>query len=151
MAFALALQSVHDLPNNHGEIIFTATTAIVVLTVSFISPISCSGWTFWERHLCVDCLHRHGFSCKLLGVWTNRYVCNEVNPKVDQWNLTTITWFWTLWAHSGSCDRWLYFNYAREIGGGGWSEWGQHNAWCEPMSVFFLDLNSAFVTIELED
>ena len=36
MAFALALQAVHDLPNNHdGEIIFTATTAIVVLTVSF--------------------------------------------------------------------------------------------------------------------
>lgn len=34
MAFALALQAVHDLPNNHGEIIFTATTAIVVLTVS---------------------------------------------------------------------------------------------------------------------
>jgi sodium/hydrogen exchanger 8 len=36
MAFALALQSVHDLPNNHGEIIFTATTAIVVLTVLVI-------------------------------------------------------------------------------------------------------------------
>jgi hypothetical protein len=40
MAFALALQSVHDLPDNHGEIIFTATTAIVVLTVSFVPPIS---------------------------------------------------------------------------------------------------------------
>jgi hypothetical protein len=39
MAFALALQAVHDLPNNHGEIIFTATTAIVVLTVSFVPPI----------------------------------------------------------------------------------------------------------------
>lgn len=37
MAFALALQAVHDLPNNHGEIIFTATTAIVVLTVSHFS------------------------------------------------------------------------------------------------------------------
>jgi sodium/hydrogen exchanger 8 len=36
MAFALALQSVHDLPSNHGEIIFTATTAIVVLTVLVI-------------------------------------------------------------------------------------------------------------------
>nr|CAB3453747.1 unnamed protein product [Digitaria exilis] len=35
MAFALALQSVHDLPDGHGETIFTATTSIVVLTVSF--------------------------------------------------------------------------------------------------------------------
>lgn len=34
MAFALALQSVHDLPEGHGQTIFTATTAIVVLTVS---------------------------------------------------------------------------------------------------------------------
>jgi sodium/hydrogen exchanger 8 len=34
MAFALALQSVHDLPEGHGETIFTATTSIVVLTVS---------------------------------------------------------------------------------------------------------------------
>ena len=34
MAFALALQSVHDLPDGHGETIFTATTSIVVLTVS---------------------------------------------------------------------------------------------------------------------
>lgn len=33
MAFALALQSVHDLPDGHGQTIFTATTAIVVLTV----------------------------------------------------------------------------------------------------------------------
>ncbi|KAF7120994.1 hypothetical protein RHSIM_Rhsim13G0137400 [Rhododendron simsii] len=32
MAFALALQSVHDLPEGHGQTIFTATTAIVVLT-----------------------------------------------------------------------------------------------------------------------
>lgn len=38
MAFALALQSVHDLPDGHGEIIFTATTAIVVLTVSPTFP-----------------------------------------------------------------------------------------------------------------
>ncbi|KAK8648192.1 hypothetical protein V6N13_128953 [Hibiscus sabdariffa] len=36
MAFALALQSVHDLPEGHGQIIFTATTAIVVLTVLLI-------------------------------------------------------------------------------------------------------------------
>lgn len=36
MAFALALQSVHDLPEGHGQTIFTATTAIVVLTVSNI-------------------------------------------------------------------------------------------------------------------
>jgi NhaP-type Na+/H+ or K+/H+ antiporter len=36
MAFALALQSVHDLPEGHGETIVTATTAIVVLTVSHI-------------------------------------------------------------------------------------------------------------------
>lgn len=35
MAFALALQSVHDLPDGHGQTIFTATTAIVVLTVRF--------------------------------------------------------------------------------------------------------------------
>ncbi|THG01350.1 hypothetical protein TEA_010241 [Camellia sinensis var. sinensis] len=34
MAFALALQSVHDLPEGHGQTIFTATTAIVVLTLS---------------------------------------------------------------------------------------------------------------------
>ncbi|KAG8502226.1 hypothetical protein CXB51_002163 [Gossypium anomalum] len=32
MAFALALQSVHDLPEGRGQIIFTATTAIVVLS-----------------------------------------------------------------------------------------------------------------------
>ncbi|KAF3794994.1 Sodium/hydrogen exchanger 6 [Nymphaea thermarum] len=32
MAFALALQSVHDLPEGHGQTIFTATTAIVVLS-----------------------------------------------------------------------------------------------------------------------
>jgi len=36
MAFALALQSIHDLPNGHGQIILTATTAIVVLTVGFL-------------------------------------------------------------------------------------------------------------------
>ncbi|PHU00579.1 Sodium/hydrogen exchanger 5 [Capsicum chinense] len=36
MAFALALQSVHDLPEGHGQTIFTATTAIVVLTVLII-------------------------------------------------------------------------------------------------------------------
>ncbi|KAL6844721.1 hypothetical protein ACP4OV_025380 [Aristida adscensionis] len=36
MAFALALQSVHDLPDGHGETIFTATTSIVVLTVLLI-------------------------------------------------------------------------------------------------------------------
>ena len=34
MAFALALQSIHDLPEGHGQTIFTATTAIVVLTAS---------------------------------------------------------------------------------------------------------------------
>ena len=33
MAFALALQSAHDLPEGPGQTIFTATTAIVVLTV----------------------------------------------------------------------------------------------------------------------
>eukprot|EP00897_Mesotaenium_endlicherianum_P007603 jgi/Mesen1/6871/ME000352S05933 len=33
MAFALALQSVHDLPEGHGQAIFTSTTAIVMLTV----------------------------------------------------------------------------------------------------------------------
>ncbi|MCD9642239.1 Sodium/hydrogen exchanger 6 [Datura stramonium] len=36
MAFALALQSVHDLPEGHGQTIFTATTAIVVLTNKYI-------------------------------------------------------------------------------------------------------------------
>nr|CAC83608.1 Na+/H+ antiporter, isoform 2 [Solanum lycopersicum] len=36
MAFALALQPVHDLPEGHGQAIFTATTAIVVLTVLII-------------------------------------------------------------------------------------------------------------------
>lgn len=34
MAFALALQAVHDLPEGHGQTIFTATITIVVLTVS---------------------------------------------------------------------------------------------------------------------
>ena len=37
MAFALALQSTHDIPESHGRTIFSATTAIVVLTV-------CSGY-----------------------------------------------------------------------------------------------------------
>ncbi|KAL8541569.1 hypothetical protein ACS0TY_002727 [Phlomoides rotata] len=36
MAFALALQSVHDLPDGNGQAMFTATTAIVVLTVLLI-------------------------------------------------------------------------------------------------------------------
>lgn len=36
MAFALALQSIHDLPDGHGRTIFTTTTAIVVLTVLVI-------------------------------------------------------------------------------------------------------------------
>ncbi|XP_051125908.1 sodium/hydrogen exchanger 6-like [Andrographis paniculata] len=36
MAFALALQSIHDLPEGHGQTIFTATTSIVVLTVLLI-------------------------------------------------------------------------------------------------------------------
>ncbi|XP_041992923.1 sodium/hydrogen exchanger 6-like isoform X2 [Salvia splendens] len=36
MAFALALQSVHDLPEGDGQTIFTATTSIVVLTVLLI-------------------------------------------------------------------------------------------------------------------
>lgn len=36
MAFALALQSVHDLPEGHGQIIFTTTTAIVILTVGIV-------------------------------------------------------------------------------------------------------------------
>lgn len=39
MAFALALQSVHDLPDGHGKIILTATTAIIVITVSSSSGI----------------------------------------------------------------------------------------------------------------
>lgn len=40
MAFALALQSVHDLPEGHGQTIFTATTAIVVLTVGKVTFFS---------------------------------------------------------------------------------------------------------------
>ncbi|KAH7332255.1 hypothetical protein KP509_20G078500 [Ceratopteris richardii] len=36
MAFALALQSTHDLPEGHGRTILTATTAIIVLTVLLI-------------------------------------------------------------------------------------------------------------------
>ncbi|XP_029129821.1 sodium/hydrogen exchanger 6 isoform X2 [Cajanus cajan] len=36
MAFALALQSIHELPEGHGQTILTATTAIVVLTVLLI-------------------------------------------------------------------------------------------------------------------
>ncbi|KAG6547531.1 hypothetical protein Mapa_010979 [Marchantia paleacea] len=36
MAFALALQSVHDLPPGVGRVIVTTTTAIVVLTVLVI-------------------------------------------------------------------------------------------------------------------
>eukprot|EP00257_Ricinus_communis_P025838 XP_025013252.1 sodium/hydrogen exchanger 6-like [Ricinus communis] len=34
MAFALALQSIHDLPEGHGHTIFTVTTTIVVLTAA---------------------------------------------------------------------------------------------------------------------
>lgn len=45
MAFALALQSVHDL-NGHGEIISTATTAIIVITVSSYSGICHSAKEF---------------------------------------------------------------------------------------------------------
>ncbi|XP_062191942.1 sodium/hydrogen exchanger 6-like isoform X1 [Phragmites australis] len=36
MAFALALQSVHDLPEGHGQTILTATISIVVLSVLLI-------------------------------------------------------------------------------------------------------------------
>ncbi|KAF3320376.1 Sodium/hydrogen exchanger 6 [Carex littledalei] len=36
MAFALALRSVHDLPEGHGQTILTATTAIIILTVLLI-------------------------------------------------------------------------------------------------------------------
>lgn len=36
MAFALALQSLNDLPEGHGQTIFTATTAIIVLSVLLI-------------------------------------------------------------------------------------------------------------------
>ncbi|GJN03895.1 hypothetical protein PR202_ga21390 [Eleusine coracana subsp. coracana] len=36
MAFALALQSVHDLPDGHGQTILTATISIVVLSVLLI-------------------------------------------------------------------------------------------------------------------
>lgn len=51
MAFALALQSVHDLPEGHGQTIFSATTAIVVLTVGYLtcflqsSGIECTGFS----------------------------------------------------------------------------------------------------------
>lgn len=56
MAFALALQAVHDLPNNHGEIIFTATTAIVVLTVLVIGG---STSTMLEKLEVVGDAHGH--------------------------------------------------------------------------------------------
>lgn len=36
MAFALALSSVEDLPGGHGKVMFTTTTAIVVLTVRLL-------------------------------------------------------------------------------------------------------------------
>lgn len=39
MAFALALQSAHDLPPGVGRVIVTTTTAIVVLTVSERNPL----------------------------------------------------------------------------------------------------------------
>ncbi|RRT78385.1 hypothetical protein BHM03_00025726 [Ensete ventricosum] len=45
MAFALALQSVHDLPEAHGKTIFTATTAIIVLTVG---AYSCNAFGFCQ-------------------------------------------------------------------------------------------------------
>jgi sodium/hydrogen exchanger 8 len=35
MAFALALQSVHDLPEGHGRTILSATISIIVLTVRY--------------------------------------------------------------------------------------------------------------------
>jgi len=33
MAFALALQSVTDLPNNHGRVLLTATLFTIIFTV----------------------------------------------------------------------------------------------------------------------
>ncbi|KAH9548887.1 hypothetical protein CY35_11G110700, partial [Sphagnum magellanicum] len=36
MAFALALQSVTDLPNNHGRVLLTATLFTIIFTVLFI-------------------------------------------------------------------------------------------------------------------
>lgn len=54
MAFALALQSVHDLPEGHGQTIFTATTAIIVLTVSNIkNQLIFMVDLLWNVHLLV--------------------------------------------------------------------------------------------------
>lgn len=67
MAFALALQSVHDLPEGHGQTIFTATTAIVVLTVCILAcylvyqkPYSLLDYLgFWGRRTeCSSCFRR---------------------------------------------------------------------------------------------
>ncbi|KAL5553271.1 hypothetical protein UlMin_040672 [Ulmus minor] len=38
--YTLALQSIHDLPEGHGQTIFTATTTIVVLTVLLIGGLT---------------------------------------------------------------------------------------------------------------
>jgi hypothetical protein len=57
MAFALALSSVEDLPGGHGKVMFTTTTAIVVLTVRLLLSTLTSSLciliflTFILRHL----------------------------------------------------------------------------------------------------
>lgn len=88
MAFALALQSVHDLPDGHGEIIFTATTFIVVLTVSC--------WMNSFPNIIYHCEWRVSV-CK--GFW--RYAvwfCNSKASEGLNWNARFFfTIIWTNW------------------------------------------------------
>ncbi|RYR12194.1 hypothetical protein Ahy_B04g069729 isoform A [Arachis hypogaea] len=82
MAFALALQSVHDLPEGHGQTIFTATTAIVVLTVLLIGG---STGTMLEALEVVG--DSHGDSpLATVGTITNNYEENNgyVAPSYDE-------------------------------------------------------------------
>lgn len=81
MAFALALQSVHDLPEGHGQTIFTATTAIVVLTVLLIGG---STGTVLETLQVVGDDHDGPLSESLDG--NNRYVAPSYNEDATSGN-----------------------------------------------------------------
>ncbi|XP_039001646.1 sodium/hydrogen exchanger 6-like [Hibiscus syriacus] len=85
MAFALALQSVHDLPEGHGQIIFTATTAIVVLTVLLIGG---STGTMLEALQVVGDSHSGHLGESFEG--NNRYVApsyNEDGPSGNRFKM----------------------------------------------------------------
>jgi hypothetical protein len=48
MAFALALQSVTDLPNNHGRVLLTATLFTIIFTVKPPPVVSFHPWSIYK-------------------------------------------------------------------------------------------------------